>query len=288
MLSRAPFVHSTKLWEQSLAPAGPLLAFSELPRGRCPVDTETLSVNIVLEGEERYQVGDREYRVSAGEFLVLDPGTRAIATLAGAELVRGISVYLPQAAGRRSAGIDQSPTAGFRFRAPHHKLGRLLLALGRELAAGVTPSVEAAATLIQAAEQGVDHLVAQTSAEMLRLSSRRPATRRHILQQIHIARDYLLAHRTRSVSLAELSVASGMSPFHLTRSFAAVFGMPPLRYHATARLNAANEALRTGRISSIDAFAHFGFSDRSSFARAFHNRFGIYPAVAARDAAAVS
>jgi AraC-like DNA-binding protein len=118
--------------------------------------------------------------------------------------------------------------------------------------------------------------------DMAAIAARKPATQRDLLQRVHRARDYLLSHPGRAVSLAELARFAGLSQFHLTRTFAAVFGLPPLRFHSVARLAAAERALRSGKVSIADAAALFGFSDRSSFARAFRRERGVYPSRIAR------
>lgn len=142
-MTEIPFVHSTRLWDVSIAPSGPLVAFSELPRGRCPVVTGTFTVNYVIEGVERYMIGGREIQVSAGEQLLVEPGTIATASLTDSDTVRGISVYLPTLEGCVPQE-DQTLMQGFRLRADQSAFGGIMMRLSNRLMAD--PMLSAAET----------------------------------------------------------------------------------------------------------------------------------------------
>ena len=286
-MTDVPFVHSTALWDESIAPAGPLIAFSELPRGRCPVVTGTFTINYVIEGTERYLIGGRETQVSAGELLLIEPGTCATATLAGSGVTRGISIYLPVRE-RGMSAIDQGLMQGFRSRADRSPLGPLLIALRDRLA--IEPRLGPLQTdrSVAAVSSAFDVTVRQLADQAMRIDAARPDTRRRRLQQVHNARDYLLSHLRRAVPLAELAGEVGMSQFHLARCFAAVYGSPPSQFHSAARIAAAADELERELADVTELAAKFGFSDRSSFARAFRRETGRYPAAWRRKSQAGS
>lgn len=83
---------------------------------------------------------------------------------------------------------------------------------------------------------------------------------------------------SRNVSLEELSQISGVSRFHLLRSFRREVGMPPHAYQIQLRLSVARQLLRSGW-SVADTAAHAGFSDQSHFTRLFKRFWGITPKV---------
>lgn len=77
-------------------------------------------------------------------------------------------------------------------------------------------------------------------------------------------------------SLASLAREAGMSPFHFSRVFSELVGVPPHQYVLRRRLDAAARMLASGaRVSQ--AAAACGFSSSSYFARAFKRRFRTAP-----------
>jgi AraC-like DNA-binding protein len=81
-----------------------------------------------------------------------------------------------------------------------------------------------------------------------------------------LAREYIRAHAPDHISLDELAVISGLSRFHLVRSFSRLYGLPPHAYQTSLRIAAAREALRSGvPLSQLD----LGFADQSHLSRYF-------------------
>jgi AraC-like DNA-binding protein len=88
---------------------------------------------------------------------------------------------------------------------------------------------------------------------------------------------FLDEHYAERVSLHELARLSGLSPYHLNRSFCRKIGMPPHAYQLQVRIARAKSALRTG--SSIARVAlSTGFVDQSHFTRVFKRMVGATPA----------
>jgi AraC-like DNA-binding protein len=90
------------------------------------------------------------------------------------------------------------------------------------------------------------------------------------------AYDYLAAHLDRNVTLTEVAEVSGLSPYHLARTFTLRFGLPPHRLHMRLRLDRSLELLRRGRRPVEVAFAA-GFSDQAHLTRVFRQAYGITP-----------
>jgi AraC-like DNA-binding protein len=90
------------------------------------------------------------------------------------------------------------------------------------------------------------------------------------------AEAYLRAHWDRSVSLAELSRAAGLSPFQLHRTFSRSVGMPPHAFQLQLRVDQAKRLLGCGW--NIAAVAQrTGFADQSHFTRVFRRSVGVTP-----------
>jgi AraC-like DNA-binding protein len=89
-------------------------------------------------------------------------------------------------------------------------------------------------------------------------------------------RDYLETNYAKPVSLLELSVLGGVSPFHLSRRFRSRYGLPPYMYLELVRVNRARDLLRRGAPISRVAF-DTGFSDQSHLTRRFKRVVGVPP-----------
>jgi AraC-like DNA-binding protein len=90
------------------------------------------------------------------------------------------------------------------------------------------------------------------------------------------AEAYLRAHWDRSVSLAELSRASGLSPFHLHRSFSRTVGLPPHAFQLQLRVDRAKALLARG-LDIASVAQRTGFADQSHFTRVFRRSVGVTP-----------
>ena len=74
----------------------------------------------------------------------------------------------------------------------------------------------------------------------------------------------------------------GVSPFHFSRQFEAVFGTTPHQYRMRARLDRARDLLAEGRMSVTDICMDVGFSSLGSFSALFSRTFGESPTAYAR------
>lgn len=87
---------------------------------------------------------------------------------------------------------------------------------------------------------------------------------------------YLREHASATVRLEEVAAVAGLDKYRALRSFTAAFGLTPMRYLASLRVEAAREALAAGA-SCADAAWAAGFSDQAHLTRAFKERLGMTP-----------
>lgn len=90
------------------------------------------------------------------------------------------------------------------------------------------------------------------------------------------AREYLAEHFAEPVSLADLERVAGLTRFHLVRSFAARYGLPPHAYQVQLRLAAARRLIRAG-LPLAQVAAEAGFADQSHLGRHFKRVWGVTP-----------
>jgi AraC family transcriptional regulator len=84
-------------------------------------------------------------------------------------------------------------------------------------------------------------------------------------------------HPDTGLSLEQLAVAAGLSPYHFLRVFEQLTGLTPHQYVLRARLRQAATRLAAEPAKVLDIALDCGFGDVSNFNRAFRNEFGVNP-----------
>ena len=90
--------------------------------------------------------------------------------------------------------------------------------------------------------------------------------------------DYIRAHLTEKIGLAELAQQAQFSPWYCYRLFQAHTGLTPARYIRRLRLAEAALQLKNESGRVIDAAFDLGFGTVDGFTRAFTKEFGLSPA----------
>lgn len=93
---------------------------------------------------------------------------------------------------------------------------------------------------------------------------------------VHAMAAHLRRHASETVRLEEVAAAAGLDKYRALRSFTAAFGLTPMRYLASLRVESAREALASGA-SCAEAACAAGFSDQAHLTRAFKERLGMTP-----------
>ena len=100
---------------------------------------------------------------------------------------------------------------------------------------------------------------------------------------VALARDYMEAHLGEDVTLDDLARESGLSPFHLARTFHKALGLPPhawllqARVSKARRLIVADDQENGSGMGLADIAAATGFADQSHLTHAFRRQVGITP-----------
>jgi AraC family transcriptional regulator len=85
------------------------------------------------------------------------------------------------------------------------------------------------------------------------------------------------SHLRDPVTLDDIALGSGVSPYHLTRAFAAVTGTSLMRYARARRLSEAAKQLANGASDILAVALDAGYGSHEAFTRAFKEQFGLTP-----------
>lgn len=89
--------------------------------------------------------------------------------------------------------------------------------------------------------------------------------------------DYIEEHACGNPSLSEISAHIGYSPYYCSEQFHRAAGMTIREYMLKRRLAMAALALRDTAAPVVEIALEYGFSDQSTFTRAFKNTYGRAP-----------
>src|SRR5262249_1646417 len=89
-------------------------------------------------------------------------------------------------------------------------------------------------------------------------------------------KDYIAAHYSEDISLADLGALSSRSPFHVAHTFSKVVGLPPHAFLESIRIQRAREFLKSG-MSLVDTALAIGYPDQSHFTHRFRRHVGTTP-----------
>lgn len=91
---------------------------------------------------------------------------------------------------------------------------------------------------------------------------------------------FIESHLAEPFGLEEVARHCKVSPFHLTRAFAAVTGRSLMRYLRARRLSEAARRLAGGAPDILDVALAAGYGSHEAFTRAFRDQFGLTPEAA--------
>jgi AraC family transcriptional regulator len=97
------------------------------------------------------------------------------------------------------------------------------------------------------------------------------------MQAIGKALWYIESHFGEPVTLDDVAAVSGLSRFHLSRTFAAIVGLPVLTYVRGRRLTEAARQLADGAPDILQVALEAGYGSHEAFTRAFREQFGLTP-----------
>lgn len=254
------------------------VTFSWLEPGQTPIICGTLSLKLVVEGEEQYEIGGRVHRLRRGEIMILgQAGAHISVTVPRGGPAIGLCINMPIATQPPEDAYQDLPFAPLHMPFVDHAFGRWLSRVTAQLATRTDLGPSLAPAVLATASAGVAGFLSTTSQRAAELSIVSPVRRAEMLHRVERARAYLHDNTGRAVKLHELAHVASLSPFHLARAFQAVHGRAPAAYHRAHRLNLAADMLSRAARSPGEVAQDVGFSDQASFTRAYTRHHGTTP-----------
>jgi AraC family transcriptional regulator len=88
---------------------------------------------------------------------------------------------------------------------------------------------------------------------------------------------YVESHWREAMTLEDVAQACHVSPYHLTRAFAASLGLSLMRYVRARRLSNAAKLLAQGARDILSVALDAGYGSHEAFTRAFRDQFNLTP-----------
>lgn len=264
----------------SAASSTTAIKHSHLQRYFKPESASPFSVKVVLQGEERYLLNQRHYRLQKGQYLVVNADSQLQIEVESKAVVEGICLYPPKEMlldvhaslsgnldqmlrypERRDASVDLlEHSFSLSSNRTGRYLGSVLPALTQSTQEGESLATEE--FLMQMCEyllldQQDDH------TGLKALPSTKTATREELFRRISAAKDFLYDNYREKVELEDLAALSCLSKYHFLRSFKSLYGLSPIQYLLGIRLEKARDLLEK-RYSLSEVSGMVGFSDPSN------------------------
>lgn len=116
-----------------------------------------------------------------------------------------------------------------------------------------------------------------------RVISHNRNTRLEVFNKICKAREFILENLMNSISLERIASEIGMSKYHFSRCFSAVFLVPPHKYMLEMKLQLAMKLITCEEMPLAEIPDYLQFTDFAYFSNQFKQRFGVRPSILIKD-----
>lgn len=229
---------------------------------------ETLCFSFVDSGARDCRYKNGHYVITPGQVQIIPPGETHTCSSAGGRYSYRVICFNDAFMADFTANWFEQPVRNLacrRFVIDDAELYGLL-SKTHDLLVGTGRTLESETMLIMTLAHLSGYFAAEVKADRSGGESR-------VVQQV---KDYLAAQFSHNVSINDLSLITGLSPYYLIRVFTAAVGLSPHAYLNHIRVSRARRLLEAGR-RLADAALAVGFADQSHFQRWFKKIIGITP-----------
>lgn len=170
----------------------------------------------------------------------------------------------------------ESLAVGKQIRLPHFTRGTIKNDAFRESFLKLYASLNNESTVLEQESRLLDwvaSLIENYADEPNYFLNRRVYQESHAVRRV---REFIRENVADNIKLQTLSEISGLSPFHLNRTFSAQIGLPPHEFQNQLRVEKATELMERNK-PLVEIATEIGFSDQSHFNRFFKRYKGVTP-----------
>lgn len=252
----------------------------------------TYSIKYVCRGTEHYELQNRHYAVSKGNYLLVNKYQRSDVFIKSKKPVAGFCLHLTEHLLQKvftelNRPADSSLDNPFDLKS----IGELETLIYSDQDNGVgkylrhlvmhfniterTIDLEENEIFLNLAQQllGSQNLAGQSG----KINILRNSTKKELLRRLSLAKEIMDAHYSDQLDIGSVASKAMLSESHFFRSFKMQYGISPYQYISQKRLKHASALLR-GNNHSVTEVAHeCGFQDLAAFSKAFRKSYGASP-----------
>lgn len=257
------------------------------------LETATLAIKFVLEGQAIYHFNGKNHKVRSQQFIILNH-RRCMATIDGQSPLNGFCISIPYPLLDEILNametiniskhhfIDYLDNSNFFEHVNNANSSRLGVHL-QSLASTLQNShIEHSQLYLEEQFMRVAELAVasqlKTFEEFSALNTSKQTIQKDLYRKLLNARDFLAANFAYDVKMQEAAEAANISEYYFYRLFKAVFKCTPYQYLQERRLDMAKDLLKKGMPISHVAY-EAGFADAQSFNKAFKKQEGVPPSL---------
>jgi len=252
-----------------------------------------LSIKYVISGEERYTIGDKTYKVTAGRFIIVNHHQQFVCKIEAQEPVEGFCFYLdpdqvnqiyqryqPANAFARNEHTQHAPLRFMEklYSVHENELGQYLLELTPQLQQEELHSQLDFKVIFNTLAQKMVLSQLEINNKLANIQNTRKTTRIEIFKRVSRVRNFIDDNYLEDLNLEDLASLAFLSKYHFLRCFKHVYGISPYQYVIQRRLAHSQTLLDDSQKTLSEIAYQTGFIDRRAFNRAFRKAFGHLPA----------
>lgn len=272
---------------------GNLFNLSSLNEFQHPIRSYGFGIKYVHEGTEQYTVGNKQFFVKQGNYLLLNSSKDASVTIDSRDYVKGMCINISNELIASAVASLRAPDTLFsdteladffytnqflenQYLSHTTSLGNYLNSINEQVKAQVFSSEQVNHELFYSLAERL--VMDQTAVfkQLQNIPTVKAETKRELFRRIQQGKAFIDAHFTESLTIDRIAREAGMSEFHFFRLFKQTIGASPYQYLLSIRLKQALELLKADY--SVSEVAHsMGFADIQSFSKAFKKQYGSAP-----------